>query len=610
MRPLITYCCFILLTMGHLNGQTRPKLNLQIFSSGYADPLAVRNDGVNNWLYVVQRNGNIFLADSNGIKSAVPFLNISSIVLAGGERGLLGLAFDPDYADNRRFYVNYTRSGDGATVIASFKSRADDPTRADSLSLKIILTIPQPQANHNGGDIHFAKDGYLYIGMGDGGGTGDPNNLAQNLNQLLGKMLRIKIETDSTYSIPPDNPFVGNPSAKPEIWALGLRNPWRFSFDRLTDDLWIADVGQSAREEVDFVPAPRTPGLNFGWRCYEAENVYNNNGCGPIGNYYAPVFSYDRSSTGGRSITGGFVYRGSDHPDLYGYYVCADYLSRNFWMLKQFDTLEVIPQLNLLQSVVTFGEDVSGELYLASFNGNVYKVGSICSNLKLNNSTITNATCQTASNGSITTEISTNNGALTYEWSVPGISSGINSLSPGTYSLKVTDSAGCWLTASFDVGFDSLEAPVISRSGDTLLISEAGEYQWLLNGAAIDGATNAFYIPTESGDYTVVFTDDDGCTVTTAAFNFQLSNSREQNLAFSIYPNPGNYIIQINLSDLSSNNGSFSISDISGKHIRSGFVNNGRNTISVTDLTPGWYLIHVTDNQTGMHGIGRFLIIR
>lgn len=196
----------------------------------------------------------------------------------------------------------------------------------------ILLTANQPFANHNGGDVHFGPDGYLYTGLGDGGSGGDPQNYSQTPTSLLGKMLRIDVNSGTPYAIPPTNPFVGSTAVANEIWALGLRNPWRFSFDRLTGDLWIGDVGQNEWEEVDFQPASSAGGENYGWRCYEGNAPYNTTGCGAVGNYVAPVAVYANTSSLGCSITGGYVYRGSQYPDLYGYYLYTDYCSGRIWV--------------------------------------------------------------------------------------------------------------------------------------------------------------------------------------------------------------------------------------------------------------------------------------
>src|SRR5690606_21188454 len=236
-----------------------------------------------------------------------------SIISSGGERGLLGLAFAPDYETSGRFYVNYTNPN-GNTVIARY-TVSENPNVANSTGT-VLLTIEQPFSNHNGGSIHFGPDGYLWIGMGDGGSAGDPNNNGQNKNSLLGKMLRIDVSGES-YTSPSDNPFVGTDGAD-EIWSYGLRNPWKFSFDRETGDVWIADVGQNAVEEINRQPSI-TEGINYGWRCYEGNSPYQTSGCAAQETMTFPVATYNHP--GGRcSVTGGFVYRGENYPNLSGKY--------------------------------------------------------------------------------------------------------------------------------------------------------------------------------------------------------------------------------------------------------------------------------------------------
>jgi len=594
------------------SAQVKPKLGLTIFSSSYTDALAVRNDGVNPWLYIVQRNGNIFIADSTGAKLPSPFLNISGRVLAGGERGLLGLAFDPDFATNRRFYVNYTRTGDGATVISSFKAVEGSPLTADASSEKILMTINQPFANHNGGDILFGKDGYLYIAMGDGGGAGDPGNRSQNRNDFHGKLLRIQIDSDSTYAIPSDNPFVDSANARPEIWALGLRNPWRISFDRLTDDLWIADVGQSAREEVNFSPAPRVGGLNYGWRCFEGELPYNTNGCGAYASYEPPIFTYNRTATGGRSITGGYVYRGTDHPDLYGYYVCADYLSRNFWMLKPNEEgLEVIPQLDVLNGVVSFGEDIFGELYLASFNGNIYKVGSLCSNFEIESITVEDATCEASADGSISVQMSGGVEPYVYTWSGGQTTNAISEVSAGTYSLTVTD-ANCKIDSVIVIGSGVVTVPEISRSGDTLFASgDPGSFQWLLNGNIIPDANEDFYLPTESGIYTVQWFNDVGCTEESEPFDFVTSDVMSASARpLALYPNPVDSRLYFDMANLGAESFTLQVFDVAGKLLdqRVGFIPSAG--LDVSSFKNGLYLVTLTDADNGSLWSGKFIVSR
>ena len=344
-------------------------VSTQTFITGLSSPVFVTNaDDGSGRLFIVEQNGIIKVADADGNVNANNFLNISAISSCCGERGLLGLAFHPDYdgVTNRKFYVNYTNNS-GATVVAEYQTFAIDPDVADPASARILLTIAQPFSNHNGGWIGFGPDGYLYISTGDGGSGGDPGNRAQDItNQLLGKMLRIDVDgtnaSNGQYGIPADNPFVGV-TGDDEIWAYGLRNAWRNSFDRETGDLWIADVGQNAIEEVNFQPASSPGGENWGWRCYEGNNAFNTTGCGPITDYDFPVHTYNHA--GGRcSITGGYVYRGCAIPELVGHYVFADYCSGQIWE-RDPDTGVVTELFNLPFGLTTFGEDEDGELYYA-----------------------------------------------------------------------------------------------------------------------------------------------------------------------------------------------------------------------------------------------------
>jgi glucose/arabinose dehydrogenase len=344
---------------------------------GLSSPVGVTHAGDNTGkLYVVEQAGRIRLID-NGTLLPAAFLDISARVLSGGERGLLGLAFPPGYATSGRIFVNYTRIQDGATVIARFLRTANSPV-ADPNSEVILLTIPQPFANHNGGQLAFGpNDGFLYIGMGDGGSGGDPDNNAQNPASLLGKMLRIDVESAPDpglpYAVPPNNPFVQNPAFDNEIWALGLRNPWRFSFDRQTGDLYIADVGQNLFEEVNFQPAASPGGENYGWRIMEGAHCFNDPACNPSG-MVLPVAEYGHGPA--CSITGGFVYRGQAYPGIQGVYLYADFCSGQFWGLRRNGA---VWQNTLLltepHSISSFGEDQAGNLYATDLGaGIVYEV--------------------------------------------------------------------------------------------------------------------------------------------------------------------------------------------------------------------------------------------
>ena len=362
-------------------------------ASGIGSPTDIQNasDGSGR-LFFVRQTGQIMVWKNN-VVLPTPFLNISNLIVAGGERGLLGLAFHPDYRNNGLFYVNYTRSIDGATVVVRYSRSAGNPDVANPLSAMILLTIAQPFANHNGGALRFGPDGYLYIATGDGGSGNDPQNNAQNLTSLLGKMLRIDVNTRTgqlPYGIPPDNPFVGSsqPGVRAEIWAYGLRNPWRFSFDRVAGDLFIGDVGQSAREEIDFVRAGSGGGMNFGWRIMEGTLCTNLPGdppCNPS-NFTPPIVEYDHDQ--GCSVTGGYLYRGRAVPDLKltippatgqlfnGVYVYGDFCSGTIWRISATGSGGVSNSVLLSSGlrITTFGEDENGEIYVADAGtGKIYK---------------------------------------------------------------------------------------------------------------------------------------------------------------------------------------------------------------------------------------------
>ena len=262
----------------------------------------------------------------------IAFLDISDRITYSGEQGLLGLAFDPNYKTNGFFYVYYINKS-GSTQVSRFKANPDYPNKASAGSEKFILSISQPFTNHKGGCIKFGSDGYLYIGTGDGGSGGDPNNNAQNPQSLLGKMLRIDVHHGNPYAIPADNPFVDSSNYKKEIWALGLRNPWRWSFDAQNGYMIIADVGQDNWEEVNYQQGTNG-GKNYGWRCYEGNHAYNTAGCNAQSSYKSPVYEYQHlSTTGDCAIIGGYVYRGKKYPDLFGKYFCTDYCSGIIRML-------------------------------------------------------------------------------------------------------------------------------------------------------------------------------------------------------------------------------------------------------------------------------------
>ena len=355
-------------------------LELQQFAQGFTRPVDIANAG-DERLFIVEQRGFIKIIDGNGQVLPEPFLNISSRVNSGGnERGLLGLVFHPDYANNGWFYVNYTNL-QGHTHISKFRVSDSDPNLADPDSEVILLFQNQPFVNHNAGDLNFGPDGYLYFGLGDGGSGGDPRNFAQNTMSLLGKMLRIDVDSDSLYAIPFDNPFIDNTDYLPEIWATGLRNPWRFTFDRF-GNMWIADVGQDSWEEIDFQPFGSPGGENYGWRCFEGEAPFNQTGCGPDSIYVNPVFVYQNTAALGCSVTGGLVYRGCEYPGMYDHYLLTDFCSGRFWSVgycpadtcQQTFTPAVLNNLDD-QEYVSFGEDYNGEMYVAALSsGEILRV--------------------------------------------------------------------------------------------------------------------------------------------------------------------------------------------------------------------------------------------
>lgn len=354
------------------------QLELVEFATGLSTPVDIANAG-DERLFIVEKRGLIQVLNANGQKSSQPFLDIDARVRSSeNERGLLGLAFHPNYAQNGFFYVNYTDNS-GNTQISRFKVSESDPNIADPNSELKLISVEQPFSNHNGGDLAFGPDGYLYIGLGDGGSGGDPQNRSQTRLTLLGKILRIDVDNGNPYSIPANNPFAEDDFTLDEIWALGVRNPWRFSFDRQTGDLWIGDVGQGQFEEINFQPANSAGGENYGWRCYEGDATFNTADCPAADALTFPAYAYEHiGNFCGGSVTGGFVYRGNDFPNLQGAYIYADFCNGRIWSLRPdgnggWENTELLDGVD--SDFVTFGEDQSGELYLAGISsGRIFRV--------------------------------------------------------------------------------------------------------------------------------------------------------------------------------------------------------------------------------------------
>ena len=341
-----------------------------VITSGLTEPTQFVNaaDGSNR-VFIVQKGGSIRVYDAS-FNFLANFLTVTGIT-SNGERGLLSMVFHPDYAINGFFFVYYT-NGNGDLEVARYHV-SSDPNMADAASKQVVITIPHPNnSNHNGGELHFGTDGFLYLSTGDGGGSGDQPNNAQNQSVLLGKLLRLNVNTSATapfYTIPAGNPFNN------EIYDLGLRNPFRWSFDWATNDIWIGDVGQNSFEEINFKPGSGAPGANFGWRCYEANTAYNTAGCLAASNYVFPVYNYPTQNPSA-AVTGGVVYRGTAFPALQGYYVAADFYSGTFYLVLQnggsfTTTTQVVPNTG----IVDFGETENGEAYVVSLTGGaVYRL--------------------------------------------------------------------------------------------------------------------------------------------------------------------------------------------------------------------------------------------
>jgi len=334
-------------------------------------------DDGSNRIFVVEQNGVIkVLTGNDADRKASIFLTIENKVTSGGEMGLLGLAFHPNFKSNGFLYVNYTRKSPLETVIARYTVRPSNANKADATSEKILLTYRQPYSNHNGGKIAFGKDALLYIAAGDGGSSGDPENRAQNKLELLGKILRIDVNRASStlpYGIPPDNPFANNTDGfRQEIFAYGLRNPWRFSFDNETGLLWAGDVGQNRTEEIDIIEK----GGNYGWRLAEGDDCFKSRNCG-LDTLAAPIFTYQQGSNTGRSVTGGYVCRDKNVPSLIGKYIYGDFVSGNVWALTHENKKATSNQLigKISGGLSSFGQDSRQNLYLLCYGpGTIHKL--------------------------------------------------------------------------------------------------------------------------------------------------------------------------------------------------------------------------------------------
>jgi glucose/arabinose dehydrogenase len=496
----------------------QPKIQLVNLATGFDLPLDLTHCG-DSRLFVVERDGVIWVLDSLGNRLDT-FLNIDPRVnSAQNEQGLLGLAFHPNYAENGYFFVNYTKNNGGDTRVSRFSVKPNNPNEADPNSELTILEQDQPYWNHNGGCIKFGPDGYLYISLGDGGSGGDPQDNGQKKSTWLGKILRIDVNNSAVaqpYAVPADNPFVGNSAYLPEIWSLGWRNAWRFSFDKLTGDMWIADVGQNIYEEVNFEPAG-VGGRNYGWRCYEGLHAYNTSGCQPANAYESPFFEYNHSGGNGCSVTGGFVYRGSQFPEIYGCYLFADYCSGRWWYSRRNAngtfTTNVLGNFGGYE-FSSFGEDKNGELYVTLLSsGRVQRVRELCSNFQITG-TATEKVCEDTPTGEITLQTTGASGNVTYTWSTGATTQNLTGLLPGIYHVQVKDGNNCIRLDTFDIANATPPVPVLTTIDTVVCVGqqinfnlppppEGVAYQWHFNGSPLLGSPNGTFVATTTGIYEV-----------------------------------------------------------------------------------------------------------
>ena len=600
MRKINSFLILAFLIISNGAFAQAPSIVLQNFASGFTKPTDIQNCK-DSRVFIVEQDGYINIVD-NGVVNPTPFLNIDvKVKSTGNEQGLLGLAFHPDYKQNGYFYVDYTdNNAVGNTVISRFSVSAADSNLADPNSEVILLTIVQPFTNHNGGCVRFGPDGYLYIGMGDGGpgSGGDPNNRAQNKNDLLGKILRIDVDHGLPYTIPPDNPFVNVPNTKPEIWAYGVRNPWRYSFDRLNGDYWMADVGQNLWEEVDFEPAGTPGGLNYGWRCYESNHAFNTTGCQPQSNYVPAIYELSHNN-GYCSITGGYIYRGGHYSNMFGYYFFADYCDDMIQVLKR-NANGTFQQYNTINytgaAMTTFGEDQYGDLYVSNRNNGQIKkiVSSICSPTAFIAEEDTMYVC--ADSVELSTPFAD---SLIYSWQTPGGTALTNSIwvtQDGWSKVVVQNYSGCLNSDSVYVvilgnppaaiitGLDSVYCSNTSPA-DTISGSPAGG---IFTGPGITG--NKFYADSAGNGTFIIrynFTDAFGCVSSTFQ-QIKVStcvgiNQTESQLLTIIGANPASGHLSLKIESSLTGTGKYSVVDVSGRKISNGSL----------DLVKGNQLVNI-----------------
>ncbi|MCF8245316.1 MAG: PQQ-dependent sugar dehydrogenase [Saprospiraceae bacterium] len=556
--------------------------------------IAIEKAPGDNRLYAVQKDGYVRIVNTDGTVLPMPFLDLSAKVnnSFNNEQGLLGLAFHPNYQQNGLFYVFYNEIGTGKCIISRFLRSLANPDQANSISEGILLTFDHPNPNHVGGCMKFGPDGYLYIGTGDGGGAGDPNGNGQNLLSFMGKILRIEVGS-GTYSVPADNPFVGVANTAPEIWAYGLRNPWRFNFDSFTGSLWIGDVGQDTREEVNFQPSNSPGGEDYGWSCYEGTLPFNSNQCFAGSVYTDPLYEYENSGAD-CSVTGGTVYRGTQYADLFGKYLYTDFCSGKIRTVLN-DGIPTVAEVgdftNNDFTALEAGPD--GELYVVGFFSNtIYKIKSnncapvawLVAEPNIALPTGGNALLNVFGNG------------MNYQWLLNGnpingaTANSLTVSTPGTYSVVVTNPVGgCSNTSNATVV--TMPAPLtvsltvqdVSCFGDSdgsitaLAVGGSQNYTYLWS----NGATTASIIGLSAGTYSVTVDDGNGTVIASATVS-----------------EPVAMVLNLDgIAPTTANNGVLWVTVGNGQSPFGVLWSNGETNDTIYNLSPGTYSVTVFDGN-------------
>ncbi len=642
MRKLKLSAVALVLAIALLSGAAQAQslnplqIELELFASGFNKPVGMYHAGDDRLFVVEQDQADIEIIDSEG-NDIGTFLDLTGLVQTGGERGLLGLAFHPNYAENGYFYVNYY-STNARTIVARYSVNPNNPNQALSNSAVVLLNIQQPFSNHNGGHIEFGPDGYLYVGMGDGGSAGDPQNLAQNNNSLLGKMLRLDVDGGDPYAIPADNPFIGNASVLDEIWATGLRNPWKFCFDSATGDLWMGDVGQNAWEEINFQAASSTGGENYGWRCYEANNTYNTNGCAGASNYTFPAVAVQHTNQNDYcSITGGRVYRGSVYPAMQGHYLFTDYCAGDIRAVtttdgENFTTHQALPNQGF--GFVAFAEDINNEMYIVNtVSGQIFRVTDQCHDYSP----------EISQDG---IQLTATQGA-SYEWFFNGESlmqfttQTITPSGSGDYFAVVTDAQGCiqqtnsitidceGLLGCTNQGACNYNSDALCNDGTCTFIeafaisgptqvdentsatytypeTAGSTYAWTVTGGTIVSGQGTAEIevnweaPTAAASVFVQETNADDCIGEMIDLSIEVTTNIAESAqnTVNVFPNPANEAVTVDIPE----NGQaiVEVYDAGGRLVIAKLFAPGRHVLDVAQLRVGNYTVLIHQNETSI----------